>query len=99
MGKINIAKPKILTGTEMMGEADRMARAEIEAKRGIKRDAGGGIILTDKQKAERIEVLKEKKLIIKQRIKNAEAAKDKNKRSILEQRLIDIDARIKELKK
>jgi polyhydroxyalkanoate synthesis regulator phasin len=99
MGKINAPKPKILTGGEMMSEADRMTRAEIEAKRGIVREENGGIVMTPKQIEKRIAALLEKKIVVRKTIKEAEAKKQKAKVEILNQRLKDIDAKIKELKK
>lgn len=99
MGKINIAKPKVLTGSEMMSEADRMSRAEIESKRGIVRDENGGIVMTAKQIGKRIEALQAKKILTKATIKEAEAKKQPAKVEILKGRLKDIDAKIKELSK
>lgn len=125
MKKINVPKPKILTGAEMLSEADRMSRAEIEAKRGIVRDEKGGIIMTPGQIKGRIAQLEAKKETVKARMRDAKniiAAntkkltkaieddngenaldldknidKQKAKVEILNQRLKDIDAKIKEL--
>ena len=121
--QINIPKPRILTGEDMLSEADRMKRAEIEIGRGIVRDEKGGIVLTPEQKEARIGALSGKVLTTKQTIedaknliaiaemqKEAEGAtketitncdqqieKQKAKLVILNQRLVDIDAKIKEI--
>lgn len=93
-----IGKVKVLTGGQMLSEADRMARAEVEFERGIVRDVKGGIVMTSEQVGRRVANLKSKKVLTKARLKEAEEKNQTNKVEILKQRLVDIDAKIKELK-
>lgn len=55
--------------------SDPSKRAEIEARRGIKRDGEGKIIFSKEQRKARIVRLDEKIADFKQRTKNAEAEK------------------------
>lgn len=70
---MNIPKPKVLIGEQMLSEADRMARAEIEAERGIVRDEKGGIVRTPEQVERRIAELEAKITLTKATAKEAKA--------------------------
>lgn len=92
--KFQIFSPTILTGEEMMNEAGRVLRAEVESKRGIIRDRDGKIIRTEEWLRKRIKFLEEKKKIIEERLKIAK----EDKRSDLQKRLQLIEAELKEIK-